>query len=83
MTTISNKGLKGSLSKHGGSDVPGNDQALHYAARLRIQHRPVRDMMLGDAAKEVTVTQEMFARWKDDGATVAAINAAAEKLKTI
>jgi multimeric flavodoxin WrbA len=40
-------------------------------------------MMLGDAAKDVTVTKEMFTRWEDDSATVAAIDAAAEKLKKI
>ncbi len=40
-------------------------------------------MMLGDAAKEVTVTKEMFTRWEDDKATVAAIDAAEEKLKKI
>jgi hypothetical protein len=39
--------------------------------------------MLGDAAKELTVTQEMFTRWEDDSATAAAIDAAAEKLKKI
>ena len=40
-------------------------------------------MMLGNAAKELTVTKEMFTRWEDDIATVAAIDAAAEKLKKI
>jgi multimeric flavodoxin WrbA len=40
-------------------------------------------MMLGDAAKEVTVSKEMFTRWEDDSATAAAINAAAEKLKKL
>ena len=40
-------------------------------------------MMLGDATKELTVTKEMFTRWKDDSATAAAIDAAAEKLKKI
>ena len=40
-------------------------------------------MMLGDAAKELTVTKEMFSRWEDDSATAAAIDAAAEKLKKI
>jgi multimeric flavodoxin WrbA len=39
--------------------------------------------MLGDAAKELTVTKEMFKRWEDDSATAAAIDAAAEKLKKI
>ena len=37
--------------------------------------------MLGDAAKEVTITKEMFSRWEDNQETVAAIDAAAEKLK--
>lgn len=40
-------------------------------------------MMLGDAAKELTITKEMFNRWEDDSETAAAINAAAEKLKKI
>jgi len=40
-------------------------------------------MMMGEAAKEVTITPEMFNRWEDDPATVAAIDAAAEKLKNI
>ena len=40
-------------------------------------------MMLGGAAKELTITKEMFARWEDDAATAAAIDAAAEKLKNI
>ena len=40
-------------------------------------------MMLGDAAKELTITKEMFTKWEDDPATAAAIDAAAEKLKNI
>jgi len=40
-------------------------------------------MMLGDAAKELTITKEMFAKWEDDPATAGAIDAAAEKLKNI
>jgi len=40
-------------------------------------------MMLGDAAKELTITKEMFSRWEDDSAAAAAIDAAAEKLKKI
>ena len=40
-------------------------------------------MMLGDAAKELTITKEMFTTWEDDSATAAAIDAAAEKLKKI
>ncbi len=40
-------------------------------------------MMLGDAAKELTVTKEMFTRWEDDSAIAAMIDAAAEKLKKI
>ena len=39
--------------------------------------------MLGDAAKELTITKEMFTRWEDDSADAAAIDAAAEKLKKI
>ena len=39
--------------------------------------------MLGDAAKELTITKEMFIKWEDDSATAAAIDAAAEKLKKI
>jgi hypothetical protein len=39
--------------------------------------------MLGDAAKELTITKEMFTRWEDDSTTAAAIDAAAEKLKKI
>ena len=41
------------------------------------------DHMLGDAAKEVKVTQEMFARWEDDCGAATAVEAAAEKLKNI
>ena len=40
-------------------------------------------MMLGDAAKELTITKEMFTRWEDDSAVAAAVEAAAEKLKHI
>ena len=40
-------------------------------------------MMLGDAAKELTITKEMFTKWEDDAAAAAAIDAAAEKLKKI
>jgi multimeric flavodoxin WrbA len=40
-------------------------------------------MMLGDAAKELTITKEMFTRWEDDASVAAAIDAAAEKLKNI
>ncbi len=39
--------------------------------------------MLGDAAKEVKVTQEMFSRWEDDSGVAAAVDAAGEKLKNI
>ncbi len=39
--------------------------------------------MLGDAAKELTITKEMFTRWEDDSAAAGAIDAAAEKLKKI
>ncbi|HUT11571.1 MAG TPA: flavodoxin family protein [Thermoguttaceae bacterium] len=40
-------------------------------------------MMLGDAAKEVTVTKEMFTRWEDNCEVAAAVDVAAEKLKNI
>jgi multimeric flavodoxin WrbA len=40
-------------------------------------------MMLGDAAKDTTITKEMFNRWEDDSETVAAIDAAAEILRKI
>jgi len=39
--------------------------------------------MFGDAAKEVTVTKQMFNRWEDDSAVAAAVDAAAEQLKNI
>ena len=39
--------------------------------------------MLGDAAKQVKVTQEMFGRWEDDSEAVAAVDAAVEKLKNL
>ncbi len=40
-------------------------------------------MMLGEAAKEVKVTQDMFTRWEDRCEVAAAIDAAADKLKNI
>jgi multimeric flavodoxin WrbA len=40
-------------------------------------------MMLGDPAKELTITKEMFTRWEDHSATAAAVDAAAQKLKTL
>jgi len=40
-------------------------------------------MMLGDAAKELTITKEMFTKWEDDCNVAAAVDAAAEKLKNI
>ena len=39
--------------------------------------------MLGEAAKEVKITQEMFSRWEDDHQVAAAVDAAAAKLKNI
>jgi multimeric flavodoxin WrbA len=39
--------------------------------------------MLGDAAKELTITKEMFTRWEDDSAVAAAVEAAAEKLRVL
>jgi len=40
-------------------------------------------MMLGDAAKELTVAPEMFTRWEDDADTAGAIQKAAEKLRKL
>ncbi len=40
-------------------------------------------MMLGDAAKEMKITKQMFTRWEDDSQVTAAVDAAAEKLKNI
>lgn len=40
-------------------------------------------MMFGDAAKQLRVTKEMFARWEDDSGVAAAVDAAAEKLKNL
>ena len=39
--------------------------------------------MLGEAAKQVKVTQQMFTRWEDVSRVAAAVDAAAEKLKNI
>jgi NAD(P)H-dependent FMN reductase len=39
--------------------------------------------MLGDAAKEVKITKQMFTRWQDDSTVAAAVDAAAERLKNI
>jgi multimeric flavodoxin WrbA len=40
-------------------------------------------VMLGEAAKEVTVTKEMFAGWEDNCEVTAAIDAAAKQLQNI
>ncbi|MHC4405489.1 MAG: flavodoxin family protein [Planctomycetota bacterium] len=40
-------------------------------------------MMLGDEAKELRVTKQMFTRWEDNSGVAAAVDAAAEKLKNI
>ncbi len=40
-------------------------------------------MMLGDAAKDVTVTKDMFTQWEDNCEVAAAVDAAAEKLKNV
>ena len=40
-------------------------------------------MMLGDAAKEMRITPQMFSRWEDDAEVVAAVHSAAEKLKNL
>ncbi len=40
-------------------------------------------MMLGDAAKELRVTKQMFTRWEDDSQVAAAVDTAADKLKHI
>jgi NAD(P)H-dependent FMN reductase len=39
--------------------------------------------MFGDATKEMKITKQMFTRWEDDIGVVAAVDAAAEKLKNI
>ena len=39
--------------------------------------------MLGESAKELRITKEMFTKWEDDHGVVAAVDAAAEKLKSI
>ena len=39
--------------------------------------------MLGDAAKELTITKEMFGQWEDDDATATAVKKAAEGLKNL
>ena len=39
--------------------------------------------MLGDAAKDVTITKEMFTRWEDCCEVADAVDAAAEKLKKV
>ena len=40
-------------------------------------------MMHGDAAKDLTITKEMFNRWEDDSETTTAIDAAADMLRKI
>jgi len=40
-------------------------------------------MMLGDAAKDVRVTKDMFTQWEDQCEVAAAVDTAAEKLKNI
>lgn len=40
-------------------------------------------MMFGEAAKDMKITKEMFAKWEDCPTTVAAVEAAAEKLKAL
>ncbi len=40
-------------------------------------------MMLGDAAHELTITPEMFAKWEDDGETMTAVTKAAGTLKNL
>ena len=39
--------------------------------------------MLGEAAKRVKVTKQMFTRWEDNCGVAAAVDAAAEKLKKL
>ncbi len=39
--------------------------------------------MLGDPAKELTITPEMFNKWEDNEETCTALGAAAEKLKNL
>jgi len=40
-------------------------------------------MMLGDAAKELTITPEMFTKWEGDDECMAAVKKAAETLKNL
>jgi multimeric flavodoxin WrbA len=40
-------------------------------------------MMMGDAAKELTITPEMFNKWEENEATTAAVKKAAETLKNL
>ncbi len=40
-------------------------------------------MMLGDAAKELTITPEMFAKWEDDDECMASVKKAADTLKNL
>jgi hypothetical protein len=39
--------------------------------------------MLGEAAKQVKVTKEMFTRWEDDSLVVTAVDTAADELKSL
>lgn len=39
--------------------------------------------MLGDAAKQLKITKQMFKKWEDDSTAVTAVDAAAQKLKNI
>ncbi len=40
-------------------------------------------MMHGEAAKDLTITKEMFSRWEDDSETAAAIDASADMLRKL
>ncbi len=39
--------------------------------------------MLGDAARDLTITKEMFTEWEDDSRAAAAVDAATKKLKNL
>ncbi len=39
--------------------------------------------MLGEAAKQVKVTKEMFTMWEDDSLVVTAVDTAADELKSL
>ena len=62
-----------------GTPIPESDY-MYWIAECEIGGMY---MMLGEAAKELKVTQQMFTRWEDDSGVVAAVDAAAKKLQDI